>query len=109
MLDATPRHNTQYTIRPDILFGNDTVIDTKYKILDLPEHQPSEADIYQMLAYARFYKRPNVILCYPTFQQSYPKTVILYNEIVSLNVVTLNLNSYITHPILTQRILESFQ
>lgn len=84
--------NTEYTIRPDILFRDDTIIDTKYKILDLPENKPSETDIYQMLAYARFYKRPNVILCYPTFRQNYPKTVILKAQAIYLNLITLNLH-----------------
>ena len=84
--------NTKYTIRPDILFREDTIIDTKYKILNLPENKPSEADIYQMLAYARFYKRPNVILCYPTFRQNYPKTVILKDQAIYLNLITLNIH-----------------
>lgn len=52
---ATPIHNTQYTIRPDILFGNDTVIDTKYKRLDWADKKPSTEDIYQMLIYNRFF------------------------------------------------------
>ena len=42
--------DTSYTIRPDILFREDTIIDTKYKRLSLPEDKPSEADLYQMLA-----------------------------------------------------------
>lgn len=69
--------DTSYTIRPDILFRADTIIDTKYKRLSLPQDKPSEADIYQMLAYNRFYNRKNIILCYPRADTYYPKTTIL--------------------------------
>lgn len=88
--------NTSYSLRPDILFRNDTIIDTKYKILDLPDNKPSEADIYQMLAYNRFFNRHNIILCYPTFRQNYVKTVILENKFIHLNLVTLNIRQQLS-------------
>ena len=88
--------NTRYSLRPDILFRNDTIIDTKYKILDLPDNKPSEADIYQMLAYNRFFNRRNIILCYPTFRQNYVKTVILENKFIHLNLVTLNIRQQLS-------------
>ena len=88
--------NTSYSLRPDILFRNDTIIDTKYKILDLPDNKPSEADIYQMLAYNRFFNRRNIILCYPTFRQNYVKTVILENKFIHFNLVTLNIRQQLS-------------
>ncbi len=84
--------NTQYTIRPDILFRNDTIIDTKYKILDLPNNKPSEADIYQMLTYNRFFKRRNIILCYPTFKQNYSQTTILETPNIQIRLITIDLH-----------------
>ena len=85
--------NTSYSLRPDILFRNDTIIDTKYKILDLPDNKPSEADIYQMLAYNRFFNRHNIILCYPTFKQKYSQTIIFRKEDDYISIATLNIHS----------------
>ena len=97
IIDSIGGHaNTSYSIRPDILFRNNTIIDTKYKILDLPDNKPSEADIYQMLAYNRFFNRRNIILCYPTFRQNYVKTVILENKFIHLNLVTLNIRQQLS-------------
>lgn len=83
--------NTSYSIRPDILFRNDTIIDTKYKILDLPDNKPSEADIYQMLAYNRFFNRRNIILCYPTFKQNCCQNIFLAENAITLSILTINL------------------
>ena len=61
-----------YNVKPDILFKDKIIIDTKYKILDLPEKKPSSADIYQMLSYAHFYPGyRDLILCYPKYRQEY--------------------------------------
>ena len=84
--------NTSYSIRPDILFRDDTIIDTKYKILDLPDNKPSEADIYQMLAYNRFFNRRNIILCYPTFKQNYSQTTILETPDIQIRLITIDLH-----------------
>ena len=94
--------NTSYSIRPDILFRNDTIIDTKYKILDLPDNKPSEADIYQMLAYNRFFNRRNIILCYPIYQKNYKRLSVLEDKNASLTVLPLDL-----HQKLTERYLQS--
>ncbi len=83
--------NTSYSIRPDILFRNDTIIDTKYKILDLPDNKPSEADIYQMLAYNRFFNRQNIILCYPTFKQNCCQNIFWAENAIMLSILTINL------------------
>ena len=83
--------NTSYSIRPDILFRNDTIIDTKYKILDLPDNKPSEADIYQMLAYNRFFNRQNIILCYPTFKQNCCQNIFWAENAITLSILTINL------------------
>ena len=88
--------DTAYTIRPDIIVNGNTIIDTKYKIIDLPNHKPSEADIYQMLAYSKFYGVKNIILCYPTCKQSYSKITILENKNIQINLVTLNLHQKLT-------------
>ena len=88
--------DTSYTIRPDILFREDTIIDTKYKRLSLPEDKPSEADIYQMLAYNRFYNRKNIILCYPMAGKYYPKTTILETGNIHLSLTTVNLHQKLT-------------
>lgn len=88
--------NTSYTMRPDILFREDTVIDTKYKCLSLTEDKPSEADIYQMLAYNRFYNRKNIILCYPTFKQHYPQTTVFEDASIRLSLLTLDLHQPLT-------------
>lgn len=93
-IDGIP--GTSYTIRPDILFGKDTIIDTKYKRLSLPEDKPSEADIYQMLAYNRFYNRKNIILCYPMADEYYPRTTILEKKSISLMLLTLNIHQLLT-------------
>ena len=70
-----------YNIKPDILFKKDIIIDTKYKILDLPEKKPSSADIYQMLAYAHFYPGyRHIILCYPKYKQEYSLNLPLKNS-----------------------------
>lgn len=90
--------NTSYSIRPDILFRNDTIIDTKYKILDLPDNKPSEADIYQMLAYNRFLNRRNIILCYPTFKQNYSQTTILETPNMRISLITIDLRKKMTDP-----------
>ena len=69
-----------YNIKPDILFKKEIIIDTKYKILDLPEKKPSSADIYQMLAYAHFYPGyRHIILCYPKYKQEYSLNLPLKN------------------------------
>ncbi len=88
--------DTSYTIRPDILFRKDTIIDTKYKRLSLPQDKPSEADIYQMLAYNRFYNRKNIILCYPMADKYYPNTTILETENIHLSLATINLHQKLT-------------
>ena len=88
--------NTSYSIRPDILFRNDTIIDTKYKILDLPDNKPSEADIYQMLAYNRFFNRRNILLCYPTLKQHYSQTTIFENTSIRLSLLTLDFHQPLT-------------
>lgn len=93
-IDEIP--GTSYTIRPDILFGKDTIIDTKYKRLSLPEDKPSEADIYQMLVYNRFYNRKNIVLCYPMTDEYYPRTTILEKKSISLMLLTLNIHQLLT-------------
>lgn len=103
IIDSIDGHtNTSYSIRPDILFRNDTIIDTKYKILDLPDNKPSEADIYQMLAYNRFFNRRNIILCYPIYQKNYKRLSVLEDKNASLTVLPFDL-----HQKLTERYLQS--
>ena len=92
IIDSIGGHaNTSYSIRPDILFRHHTIIDTKYKILDLPDNKPSEADIYQMLAYNRFFNRQNIILCYPTFKQNCCQNIFWAENAIMLSILTINL------------------
>ncbi len=92
IIDSIGGHaNTSYSIRPDILFRHNTIIDTKYKILDLPDNKPSEADIYQMLAYNRFFNRQNIILCYPTFKQNCCQNIFWAENAITLSILTINL------------------
>ncbi|WP_428056310.1 McrC family protein [Candidatus Avelusimicrobium fimicolum] len=100
--------NTSYSIRPDILFQNDTIIDTKYKILDLPNNKPSEADIYQMLTYNRFFNCRNIILCYPTYQKNYHLLSVLEDNDCSITLLTLDLHQKLTESYLQRIFYESF-
>lgn len=88
--------NTDYTIRPDIIVNGNTIIDTKYKIIDLPNKRPSESDIYQMLAYAKFYGIKNIILCYPTYQKNYNHLSVLEDKGCSITLLTLDLHQKLT-------------
>ena len=105
-IDGIP--GTSYTIRPDILFGKDTIIDTKYKRLSLPEDKPSEADIYQMLAYAKFYRMKNIILCYPRYQQHYNHATVLEDKNCSITLLTIDLHQKLTETYLQRIFYESF-
>lgn len=100
--------NTSYSIRPDILFQNDTIIDTKYKILDLPNNKPSETDIYQMLTYSKFYGIKNIILCYPTYQKNYHLLSVLEDNDCSITLLTLDLHQKLTESYLQRIFYESF-
>ena len=90
--DIAGIRHTSYVIKPDILFNTDTIIDTKYKCLDLPNQKPSETDIYQMLTYARFYNRENIILCYPVYKQSWPLTSIFKDNNCKISLLTIDLH-----------------
>lgn len=100
--------DTSYTIRPDIIINGNTIIDTKYKILDLPDKRPSEADIYQMLVYAKFYGIKNIILCYPTYQKNYNNLSVLEDKDCSITLLTLDLHQRLTEPYLQGIFYESF-
>ena len=101
--------NTSYSIRPDILFQNDTIIDTKYKILDLPNNKPSEADIYQMLTYSKFYGIKNIMLCYPTYQKNYKPLSVLTDDSCTISLLTLDLHQKLTEQDLKRIIYKYFK
>lgn len=110
IIDSIGGHaNTSYSIRPDILFRHNTIIDTKYKILDLPDNKPSEADIYQMLAYNRFFNRRNIILCYPTFKQYYPQITILEDNSIRLSLLTLNILQHLDSHYIQEMLCNHFK
>lgn len=100
--------NTDYTIRPDIIVNGNTIIDTKYKIIDLPNHKPSEADIYQMLTYSKFYGIKNIILCYPKYHQNYNRATALEDKNCSITLLTLDLHQKLTESYLQRIFYESF-
>ena len=56
-----------FALRPDIVVNGDLVIDTKWK--ELKPGEPTlgveQADVYQMLAYARAYEATRLVLLYP--------------------------------------------
>lgn len=106
-IDGIP--GTSYTIRPDILFGKDTIIDTKYKRLSLPEDKPSEADIYQMLAYSKFYGIKNIMLCYPTYQKNYKPLSVLTDDSCTISLLTLDLHQKLTEQDLKRIIYKYFK
>ncbi len=56
-----------FALRPDIVVDGDIVIDTKWKDLnpDEPNLGVDQADVYQMLAYARAYEARRLVLVYP--------------------------------------------
>lgn len=101
--------NTSYSIRPDILFQNDTIIDTKYKILDLPNNKPSETDIYQMLTYSKFYGIKNIMLCYPTYQKNYKPLSVLTDDSCTISLLTLDLHQKLTEQDLKRIIYKYFK
>lgn len=100
--------DTAYTIRPDIIVNGNTIIDTKYKIIDLPNKRPSESDIYQMLAYSRFYGIKNIILCYPAYQKNYHLLSVLEDKECSITLLTLDLHKKLTESYLQRIFYESF-
>ena len=61
------RDQTLFALRPDIVVGDDIVIDTKWKELEPHERVlgVSQSDVYQMLTYAHAYGPGRVVLLYP--------------------------------------------
>ena len=63
----------RFATKPDLLIkrGNETamIIDTKWKRIGRDpndaKHGVSQADVYQLMAYARLYRCPDVMLLYP--------------------------------------------
>ena len=56
-----------FALRPDIVMEGDVVIDTKWKRLTAgkPTFGVAQADVYQMLAYARAYQARRLVLLFP--------------------------------------------
>jgi 5-methylcytosine-specific restriction enzyme subunit McrC len=58
-----------FLLKPDIIYDDSIIIDTKYKLLDVTAYQNnfhiSQLDLYQMFAYALRHKISEVILLYP--------------------------------------------
>ncbi|MCH5171812.1 MAG: McrC family protein [Erysipelotrichales bacterium] len=61
----------KFKLKPDIVISRNDftkiIMDTKWKILDISKENYgiSQADMYQMYAYAKKYKTPNIWLLYP--------------------------------------------
>ncbi|MDE0037297.1 MAG: McrC family protein [Gammaproteobacteria bacterium] len=64
------QHRALFALRPDIVVNDGLVIDTKWK--ELKPSEPTlgveQADVYQMLAYARAYEATRLVLLYPWHQ-----------------------------------------
>ncbi len=63
----TGQHGDLFALRPDIVVDDDILIDTKWKELNPRESTVGvdQADVYQMLAYARAYEAQRLVLIYP--------------------------------------------
>lgn len=71
-----------FTLQPDIVLcinSEQCIIDTKYKLIDVikPERNSnkkgiSQADIYQIFAYCKYYKANTGILLYPKYVENNP-------------------------------------
>ncbi len=103
-----------YDIKPDIILRDTIIIDTKYKVLDLPKKKPSSEDIYQMLAYAHFYPTcKHIILCYPKYKQHYKEqlSLRLYGEkdqLYHISLLTLDLRTPLDVPEQMKKIFSIF-
>ena len=66
-LEGDRERERLFALRPDIVVDGDIVIDTKWKELKADEATlgVSQADVYQMLAYARAYDARRLVLVYP--------------------------------------------
>ena len=69
--------NGAFQTKPDILIRSQgqvvAIIDTKWKLYEPGEKEASQADVYQMMAYAQVYQCPNVVLLYPHGERSSAK------------------------------------
>lgn len=65
----------QFELRPDIVLKKDdhvVIMDTKWKILEdnsKSNYGITQADMYQMYAYSKKYKTPDVWLLYPLIEK----------------------------------------
>lgn len=95
-----------FVTKPDISILLDGVVqkiaDTKYKKLaeDDTKYGVSQADLYQMFAYSRKYKTPEITLIYPMTNGVKPHTLELPDE-TRVNIRTINLSRNIRKEIST--------
>lgn len=94
-----------FQTKPDILIRKEgevvAIIDTKWKRYRVEEKEASQADVYQMMAYAQVYQCPKVILLYPHGEGSSTRAGIQRNfrvaqsnaEIVTATVELMGLNT----------------
>ena len=78
----------KFSLIPDIVINNDIIIDTKWKIIN-NENDISQADLYQMFAYASKYQAKRVYLMYPLINDN-PKfeyKIKLCNKDILLKVI----------------------
>ena len=63
-------HERLFALRPDIVVDGDIVIDTKWKRLRADKRTlgVDQADVYQMLAYARAYEPSRLVLLFPWYE-----------------------------------------
>jgi 5-methylcytosine-specific restriction enzyme subunit McrC len=88
-----------FQLKPDILISkgkeNQLIIDTKYKLLEETEDKKqgvSEADAYQMYAYAKKYKCNRIILLYPQhLSESKTYNNYEFGDGIRLEIKTVNL------------------
>lgn len=95
-----------FVTKPDIsiMLGSDVIkiADTKYKKLSMDDakYGVSQTDLYQMFAYSRKYRTPNIILIYPKTNNVQPHTLELPDE-TKVTIRSINLSRNIRKEIKT--------
>ncbi len=115
LVERLPDGRQLFRLRPDLLFTRPSgrpllVLDTKYKQLDARQHRlgVSQADVYQMLAYAVRLECPQTLLLYPRWVNA-PPAPVEFNTLGQpgrLLVATINLRQPLDSP---AQLIEEFR
>jgi len=76
----------KFALRPDLRINGTIIADTKWKVI-ADSRDISQADLYQLFAYAKKFSMPRVVLIYP-YHDRFPEIeTMLYDENSSLSVM----------------------